>query len=131
MVSLLQHETAALRRIAGKDNAGYPEAFGPAFPHSVSALEAHGYHYTIRRSGDGLELEIDAYSAWFAPTADAFDVDACEEHLIIFESSKACRTSYRELHLVARRVLSGAAVRLADGEVRNFKREAKQCAATS
>lgn len=131
MVSLLQHEVAALRRMAAKDNAGYPEAFGPAFPHTLEALVAQSYHYTIRRLGTGLELQIDAYGAWNAPaSAHEFDVNACEAQMIEFESSEASRRSYRELHQVARSVLAGLAVRLADGQVRNFKKEARQCAAT-
>ena len=130
MVSLLQHEVAALRRIASKDNAGIAEAFGAAFPHNLKALVAQGYHYTIRLQGTGLELEIDAYGAWNAPASGLeFDVDACEEQMIIFESSEASRRSYRELRLIARSVLAGAAIRLADGQVRNFKKEARACAA--
>lgn len=130
MVSLLQHEIAALRRIAAKDKAGIPEAFGAAFPHTLEALVAKSYHYTIRRSGTGLELQIDAYGAWNAPASGLdFDADACEEQLIVFESSEASRRSYRELRLIARSVLAGAAIRLADGQVRNFKKEARACAA--
>ena len=133
MASLLQIEVAALRRIAARDNAGIPEAFGVAFPHSVEALVAQSFHYTIRRSaGPGLELQVDAYGAWNAPaSAHEFDVDACEAQMIVFESSEASRRSYCELRMVARSVLAGAAVRLADGQVRNFKKEAQACAATS
>ena len=131
MAPLLHQEITALRRIAVQDNAVDSEAFGPAYPNSVQALTAPHYHFTIRRSGTaGLELLIDAYSAWTAPTDHDFDVQACEEQQLEFESSQASRRSYRELHRVARSVLAGAAIRLADGQVRNFKREAKQCAAT-
>ena len=131
---LLQHEIAALRCIADKANV-YPEAFGPAFPEGAVALRAQNFHYTIRRLGAGLELEIDTCSAFLAPLLALRDVEpdeaTFEALLIVFESSQASRQSYLELHRVARSVLSGAAVRLAGGRVRNFMREALACAATS
>lgn len=128
-------ETMALRRIATQ---GYgmvcAEAFGPAYPHSVHALRAQGYHYTIRYLGTGLELEIDTYSAFLAPVRAldgvGFDEEVFEKLLIVFESSQATRHSYQALRHIARSVLDGAAIRLADGQVRNFLREALGCTPT-
>lgn len=134
MSAFLEHETAALRRIADKAIAS-PEAFGPSFPGRFVALRAQDFHYTIRHLGAGLELEIDTCSAFLAPLLALRDLEpdeaTFEALLITFESSQATRQSYLELRSVARSVLAGGAIRLADGQVRNFRREALACAAIS
>ena len=128
----LHHEITALHRFAEKSH-GCQEAFGPAFPEGVFSLRGQDFDYTIRRLGDGLELEIDTCSAFVAPQLALYDVepseDLFEKLLIVFESSQANRSGYDELRRIARAVLSGAAVRLSDGQVRNFMREALACAA--
>lgn len=133
MSALLEHETAALRRIAEKSH-GCQDAFGPAYPEDVFALRAQYFDYTIRRIDAGLELEIDTYSAFveplLAPLCADFDEEKAEALLIVFASSQATRQAYLELRRIARSVLSGASVRLSDGKVRNFMGEALACTPT-
>ena len=122
----LVREIRALRGWTARDMYGDPIpgcAFGiGAHIEPVGGQLVTDYHYEIERVQDGarpaqLQLVIDIYTASgdAERAGSAFDVDQWEERKQIICASPANRAAYRVLARMARTLLSGRDVALADG----------------
>ena len=119
-----QRECAALEAMAARGFDGRA-APGYAFGSARLALMLDGdvfrdFYLSIRRTGRGLALEVDSYTAkvgrW-AQLHQDFDADAWEAGLIKVCQPRADRQAFRSLHRTARVLLAGFKLRTGTSEV--------------
>lgn len=110
---LLQHEIAALRRIAAHDDALTQR--GCAYGYGGDELLPDGgkqYPFEIAPDGLGqLRLTIDGYDVLGMPQGDAFD-DAKWQDMQVTLNQPADRAGYRALALAGRHLVRGNTVNL-------------------
>lgn len=111
MASLLEHEAAALRRIAahGYDLRGCSHGYGSD---ELTPDGGRQYLFYIEVADDGqLQLVVDAYSALRLPDGKGFDDDQWNAMQMVFHAP-ATRADYRGIAAAARGLIKGHTVAL-------------------